>query len=128
MGRAPAQPAPGAGLTVAEQNAHATNLELAKNAGSRYLVQRWGDGTLCDKTGRNREVEVQVKYFRPCRSFFYCGFSRFMGGCCRISFLKWPGPETLCSSAFSTVPLFYDYDRSDLVCQGNENMFICSRH
>lgn len=45
---------------MAEQNAHAANLELAKNAGSRYLVQRWGDGTLCDKTGKNREVEVQV--------------------------------------------------------------------
>ena len=76
MGRAPTQPAPGAELTVAEQNAYATNLELAKNAGSRYLVQRWGDGTLCDKTGKNREVEVQVRYFRP---FFYCGLSRFMG-------------------------------------------------
>ncbi|KAF9453222.1 hypothetical protein P691DRAFT_781706 [Macrolepiota fuliginosa MF-IS2] len=59
LGRAPTQPAPGADLTVAEQNAHATNLELAKNAGSRYLVQRWSDGTLCDKTGKNREVEVQ---------------------------------------------------------------------
>ncbi|KXN85466.1 hypothetical protein AN958_11270 [Leucoagaricus sp. SymC.cos] len=59
LGRAPTQPTPGADLTVAEQNAHATNLELAKNAGSRYLVQRWGDGTLCDKTGKNREVEVQ---------------------------------------------------------------------
>ncbi|KAF5358280.1 hypothetical protein D9756_001648 [Leucocoprinus leucothites] len=59
LGRAPTQPAPGADLTVAERNAHATNLELAKHAGSRYLVQRWGDGTLCDKTGKNREVEVQ---------------------------------------------------------------------
>jgi len=59
LGRAPSQPAPGADLTVAEKNAHAANLELAKNAGSRYLVQRWADGTLCDKTGKNREVEVQ---------------------------------------------------------------------
>ncbi|KAJ3561902.1 hypothetical protein NP233_g9911 [Leucocoprinus birnbaumii] len=59
LGRAPTQLPPGADLTVAEQNAQATNLELAKNAGSRYLVQRWGDGTLCDKTGKNREVEVQ---------------------------------------------------------------------
>ncbi|WVR04729.1 hypothetical protein IAU60_001740 [Kwoniella sp. DSM 27419] len=27
---------------------------------SRYLVQRWSHGTRCDKTGRPREVEVQV--------------------------------------------------------------------
>ncbi|KAL1407316.1 Protein OS-9 [Vanrija albida] len=27
---------------------------------SRYLKQRWTDGTRCDKTGRPREVEVQV--------------------------------------------------------------------
>ncbi|XP_006458202.1 hypothetical protein AGABI2DRAFT_190556 [Agaricus bisporus var. bisporus H97] len=59
LGRAPTQPAPGADLTVAELNAQAANLELAKTAGSRYLVQRWGDGTLCDKTGQPREVEVQ---------------------------------------------------------------------
>ncbi|GLB35036.1 putative glucosidase II beta subunit-like protein [Lyophyllum shimeji] len=52
-------PKPGADLTVAEQNAQAANLELARSAGSRYLVQRWGDGTVCDKTGRSREVEVQ---------------------------------------------------------------------
>ncbi|KAH6918672.1 hypothetical protein BKA70DRAFT_1247884 [Coprinopsis sp. MPI-PUGE-AT-0042] len=49
----------GADLTVAEQNAQAVNLELARTAGSRYLVQRWGDGTICDKTGKPREVEVQ---------------------------------------------------------------------
>ncbi|KIY50942.1 hypothetical protein FISHEDRAFT_5801, partial [Fistulina hepatica ATCC 64428] len=59
LGRAPKTPEPGADLTVAEQHALATNLELARNAGSRYLVQRWGDGTICDKTGRPREVEVQ---------------------------------------------------------------------
>lgn len=29
-------------------------------ASSRYLVQRWSDGTRCDKTGRPREIEVQV--------------------------------------------------------------------
>ncbi|KAG6890458.1 hypothetical protein C0992_001505 [Termitomyces sp. T32_za158] len=51
-------PQPGADLTVAERHAQ-TNLELARNAGSRYLVQRWSDGTLCDKTHRPREVEVQ---------------------------------------------------------------------
>ncbi|KAL1713466.1 hypothetical protein EV715DRAFT_211580 [Schizophyllum commune] len=59
LGRAPRTPEPGADLTVAEQNALAANIELAKNAGSRYLVQRWGDGTICDKTGKPREVEVQ---------------------------------------------------------------------
>ncbi|KAJ3493993.1 hypothetical protein NLJ89_g10902 [Agrocybe chaxingu] len=59
LGRAPKTPEPGADLTVAEQNAQAANLELARNAGSRYLVQRWGDGTICDKTGKSREVEVQ---------------------------------------------------------------------
>lgn len=45
---------------MAEQSAIAANLELARGAGSRYLVQKWGDGTICDKTGRKREVEVQV--------------------------------------------------------------------
>ncbi|KAF8636659.1 hypothetical protein AX17_003465 [Amanita inopinata Kibby_2008] len=59
LGRAPTNPELGADLTVAEQNAHAVNLELARNAGSRYLVQRWGEGTICDKTGKSREVEVQ---------------------------------------------------------------------
>uniref|UniRef100_A0A0W0F8W3 Protein OS-9 homolog n=1 Tax=Moniliophthora roreri TaxID=221103 RepID=A0A0W0F8W3_MONRR len=59
LGKAPVTPQPGADLTVAERNAIATNLELARGAGSRYLVQRWGDGTLCDKTGKPREVEVQ---------------------------------------------------------------------
>ena len=57
MGKAPK---PGADLTLAEQDARAANLELARIAGSQYLVQRWGDGTLCDKTGKSREVEVQV--------------------------------------------------------------------
>ncbi|PPQ70956.1 hypothetical protein CVT24_009956 [Panaeolus cyanescens] len=59
LGRAPQHSEPGADLTVAEQNAQAANLELARNAGSRYLVQRWGDGTICDKTGKSREVEIQ---------------------------------------------------------------------
>ncbi|KAF8163220.1 hypothetical protein B0H34DRAFT_794953 [Crassisporium funariophilum] len=59
LGRAPPNPEPGVDLTVAEQDAQAVNLELARSAGSRYLVQRWGDGTICDKTGKGREVEVQ---------------------------------------------------------------------
>jgi protein OS-9 len=48
-------------LTVAQESALAANLELARGAGSRYLVQRWGDGEVCDKTGKPREVEVQVR-------------------------------------------------------------------
>jgi hypothetical protein len=28
----------------------------------RYLVQRWGSGTLCDMTGLDRTVEVQVRF------------------------------------------------------------------
>lgn len=61
LGQAPATtPESGADLTVAEQNVLAANLELARGAGSRYLIQRWGDGTICDKTGREREVEIQV--------------------------------------------------------------------
>ncbi|KAJ3822923.1 hypothetical protein F5880DRAFT_1570760 [Lentinula raphanica] len=59
LGKAPAAPEPGVDLSVAEQNAAEANLELARGAGSRYLVQRWGDGTICDKTGKGREVEVQ---------------------------------------------------------------------
>ncbi|KAI0724074.1 hypothetical protein C8Q72DRAFT_877828 [Fomitopsis betulina] len=59
LGRAPPTPEPGADLTVAEQAAIAVNVELARSAGTRYLVQRWGDGTYCDKAGRKREIEVQ---------------------------------------------------------------------
>ncbi|KAI0273690.1 hypothetical protein BC834DRAFT_855073 [Gloeopeniophorella convolvens] len=58
LGRAPEHD-PGADLSNSEQAALAANLELARGAGSRYLVQRWGDGTLCDKTGKHREIEVQ---------------------------------------------------------------------
>ncbi|KAI0748246.1 glucosidase II beta subunit-like protein-domain-containing protein [Daedaleopsis nitida] len=58
LGRAPPTLEAGAELTTAEAAA-AANLELARGAGSRYLVQRWGDGTYCDKMGRKREVEIQ---------------------------------------------------------------------
>jgi len=44
---------------MADHGALAANLELARGAGSRYLVQRWGDGSVCDKTGKRREIEVQ---------------------------------------------------------------------
>ena len=59
LGRAPPTLDAGAELTTAEAAA-AANLELARGAGSRYLVQRWGDGTFCDKMGRKRDVEVQA--------------------------------------------------------------------
>ncbi|KAH9934617.1 uncharacterized protein B0H18DRAFT_977377 [Fomitopsis serialis] len=59
LGRAPPTPEPGADLTVAEQAAIAANVELARGARSHYLVQRWGDGSHCDKTGKKREIEVQ---------------------------------------------------------------------
>lgn len=64
LGKAPTNSDTGADLTVTDQNAHAAGLELVRNAGSHYLVQRWGDGTICDKTGKSREVEVQVRNLR----------------------------------------------------------------
>ncbi|GJE90848.1 glucosidase II beta subunit-like protein-domain-containing protein [Phanerochaete sordida] len=59
LGRAPPTPEPGADLTVAQEAAIAANVELARSAGSRYLVQRWSDGTYCEKIGRKREIEIQ---------------------------------------------------------------------
>ncbi|KAI0035694.1 hypothetical protein K488DRAFT_42640 [Vararia minispora EC-137] len=61
LGRAPAPPEDMAiaDIAVAERAALGANLELARGAGSRYLVQRWSDGTYCDKAGRRREIEVQ---------------------------------------------------------------------
>jgi hypothetical protein len=59
LGRAP-ESGSSVDLSRAEHGAVGTNLELARGAGSRYLVQRWGDGTMCDKTGKRREIEVQV--------------------------------------------------------------------
>ncbi|EEB94355.1 hypothetical protein MPER_06843, partial [Moniliophthora perniciosa FA553] len=43
--------------TVNERKEIVSKLEVDRGAGSRHLVQRWGDGTLCDKTGKPREVE-----------------------------------------------------------------------
>lgn len=59
LGRAP-EHGSGADVGMADHGALAANLELARGAGSRYLVQRWRDGTKCDKTGKGREIEVQV--------------------------------------------------------------------
>lgn len=70
LGRAPPALEPGADLTVAQEAAIAANIELARNAGSRYLVQRWADGTYCEKTGRKREIEIQVRC--PRHSIMQC--------------------------------------------------------
>ncbi|OCF33859.1 hypothetical protein I316_04571 [Kwoniella heveanensis BCC8398] len=35
-------------------------ISFGHGASNRYLVQRWSHGTRCDKTGRPREVEVQI--------------------------------------------------------------------
>ncbi|KIM24012.1 hypothetical protein M408DRAFT_27454 [Serendipita vermifera MAFF 305830] len=47
-------------ISVPEQAALANRLELARGAGHRYLTLHWGDGTVCDKTGRKRETEIQA--------------------------------------------------------------------
>ena len=100
LGRAPAALDPGADLTVAEQSAVAANLELAREAGARYLVQRWSDGTFCEKAGKNREVEVQVSIFHETRRSILI---------------------------FLPVSLLDDYDRYNSVCQGSQDMFIRPR-
>ncbi|WVQ83188.1 hypothetical protein IAT38_005327 [Cryptococcus sp. DSM 104549] len=62
-----AKPRPGSPKD--QTHSRSTSVDAADNspavsfgigASSRYLVQRWMDGTRCDKTGRPREVEVQV--------------------------------------------------------------------
>ena len=35
-------------------------VSVGQSASSRYLTQRWSDGTRCDKNGRPREIEIQV--------------------------------------------------------------------
>jgi len=59
LGVSPSVPQTNGDVSVSE-NSVAANLELAKAADQHYLVQRWSDGTLCDKTGRGREIEIQV--------------------------------------------------------------------
>jgi protein OS-9 len=66
-------------LIAFEDLAAANKLEYARGAGQRYLIQRcagkiinratnnlcrnrWDDGTLCDKTGQKRKIEVQVRW------------------------------------------------------------------
>ncbi|WWD21612.1 hypothetical protein CI109_106098 [Kwoniella shandongensis] len=48
------------GVGVGKGDITAPAVSFGLDASSRYLVQRWSDGTRCDKTGRPREVEVQV--------------------------------------------------------------------
>lgn len=92
LGRAPPTPEPGADLTVAQEAAIAANVELARSAGSRYLVQRWGDGTYCEKIGRKREIEIQfhcsmtmpdtilfVKETQTCRYVLHIATPRLCG-------------------------------------------------
>lgn len=59
LGRSPTADVSEDQLADTEETALAQNLEIARGARQRYLVQRWGEGTVCDKTGRHREIEVQ---------------------------------------------------------------------
>ncbi|KAL4068011.1 hypothetical protein J3A83DRAFT_4097720 [Scleroderma citrinum] len=59
LGRAPTAPETDAEMAVADRIPYVANLEVGHGPGTRYLVQRWSDGTYCDKTGKPREVEVQ---------------------------------------------------------------------
>ncbi|KAF9246189.1 hypothetical protein BU15DRAFT_70301 [Melanogaster broomeanus] len=59
LGRAPGTPESREDVVVTDQLAPTTTLEVAHGPGARYLVQRWGDGTFCEKTMKPREVEVQ---------------------------------------------------------------------
>ena len=79
LGRAPPTAEPGAELTVAQEQAIAANVELARHAGSRYLVQRWGDGTYCEKTGKKREIEIQVR--TPHAGQLTGWFTSYLWGC-----------------------------------------------
>ncbi|WVF69689.1 hypothetical protein IAT40_004468 [Kwoniella sp. CBS 6097] len=46
--------------TSAGNGENSPTVSFGHGASSRYLVQRWSYGTRCDKTGRPREVEVQI--------------------------------------------------------------------
>lgn len=82
LGRSPVAPDSRADVVVADQLPQAANLEVAHGPGSRYLVQRWDDGTFCEKTGKPRQVEVQVSWItlspRNClinRYQFHCSMT-----------------------------------------------------
>lgn len=62
-GRAQAQTAAGKGSSVDRTNSDHTPrpaVSASSTGSSRYLVQKWSDGTRCDKSGRPRETEVQI--------------------------------------------------------------------
>ncbi|KAI5122070.1 hypothetical protein M0805_006053 [Coniferiporia weirii] len=59
LGQAAAIPSEGRELTSAQQEALTSSVDIVKSGGHRYLVQKWGDGTTCDKTGKPRKIEVQ---------------------------------------------------------------------
>ena len=50
-------------------NDHSVSFGLGPS--TRYLKQRWSDGTPCDKTGRPREIEVQVHCSMTTSDFIY---------------------------------------------------------
>jgi Glucosidase II beta subunit-like protein len=55
--------------TDTDSNPAATT-ELQTKGETRYLVQRLGGGTICDLTGQERKVEVQVSFVTPLRPCF----------------------------------------------------------
>lgn len=40
-------------------------VSLGRGVGARYLTQKWGGGTECDRTGVSREIEIQVSDLDP---------------------------------------------------------------
>lgn len=81
-----------------QAEAAAANLELQRAADQRYLVQRWGDGTQCDKTGRKRQIEIQV-------------WRRATRVCSRDGMRTDGSP--------CVVPLFDELGRSNRLCEGS---------
>ncbi|CAG8673921.1 969_t:CDS:2 [Acaulospora colombiana] len=41
------------------RNKHSLGTDLQAGRGKKYLIQRWGDGTICDLTKEPRKVEIQ---------------------------------------------------------------------
>ncbi|CAE6439684.1 unnamed protein product [Rhizoctonia solani] len=64
LGVSPAAKQKGGNDVSRQAEATAANLELQRAADQRYLVQRWGDGTQCDKTGRKRQIEIQIMFVK----------------------------------------------------------------
>ncbi|GAB1517186.1 Protein OS-9 [Rhizoctonia solani] len=64
LGVSPAAKLKGGSDVSRQAESAAANLELQRAADQRYLVQRWGDGTQCDKTGRKRQIEIQIMFVK----------------------------------------------------------------